>query len=99
MPEISDAALPWVLLFGCLLGGAAGGALGAYLDHFVRLGARWLSGRLSSLDALAAPYGCDDCFAGFGEHHRYVGCPGNIRQHQQHLDRTTTGSQLSGGQS
>lgn len=85
MPEISDAALPWVLLVGCLLAGGAGGALAVYLDHFVRRGGIWLAGRLSGLRVLVAPLGCDDCGVGFGEPHRFAGCPGNVRQHERAL--------------
>lgn len=85
MPEISDAALPWLLLVGSLAVGVIGGAVVVYADRVIRYGGRWLAGRLSGLPVLTAPLGCDDCSAKHGEPHRYAGCPGNVRQHEDNL--------------
>lgn len=80
MPEISDAALPWVLFFGGFAGSAAGGLLAFAFDRWGRYALNWVAGRLSGLPILVAPYGCGDCSVEDGEPHRYAGCPGNVRQ-------------------
>jgi hypothetical protein len=88
VPEISDAALPWVLLIGCFAAGAVGGILAGYADRGLRYGGAWLAGRLSGLSILSARFGCDDCCVEDGAPHRYAGCPGNVRQHEREFARS-----------
>lgn len=83
--NISDAALPWVLLVGTLVAGGIGGLLAVAFDRYLCRGRDWLAGKLSGLPILVAPFGCDDCSAEDGEPHRYAGCPGNVRQHERAL--------------
>jgi hypothetical protein len=85
--NVSDSALPWVLMAGCVLAGAVGGLLAVFVDRYVEFGRDWLAGRLSGLPILSAPYGCDDCSAADGEPHRHAGCPGNVRQLEREAGR------------
>lgn len=85
MPDISDAALPWVLGITSLVATAIGAALAVLADRHLRHFRDWLAGKLSGLPILVAPHGCDDCSVKDGEPHRYAGCPGNLRQHEQRI--------------
>lgn len=80
MSDVSDAALPWVLLVGCIAGGVIGGLLAFVADRLIHRGSAWLAGRISDLPIRVARLGCDDCSVENGEPHRYAGCPGNVRQ-------------------
>jgi len=91
--SISDAALPWVLVFGTLGASLVGGLLAFAFDRWFRRGRDWLAGKLSGLPTFVAPYGCDDCSVEDGEPHRYAGCPGNIRQ----IERRAGSSRLTSG--